>query len=144
VVPPLRERGSDVALLLQHYLQESARAHRVEAPRMTPTALEILSAYRWPGNVRELKNVVERACMLAEGNLITERDIEASLGPATATGQTAQGRAFSPALSSVERGHIVDVLRQVSGNRMAAAKILGISRRALYRRLDRHGIADIS
>jgi transcriptional regulator with PAS, ATPase and Fis domain len=60
VIPPLRERGGDVALLLQHYLHECSKTHRVEMPRLTPAAQEILSAYRWPGNVRELKNVVER------------------------------------------------------------------------------------
>jgi transcriptional regulator with PAS, ATPase and Fis domain len=70
VIPPLRERGGDVALLLQHYLQECARAHRVDAPRMTPSALEILSAYRWPGNVRELKNVVERLVIRQSGREI--------------------------------------------------------------------------
>ncbi|HET9832338.1 MAG TPA: sigma-54 dependent transcriptional regulator [Vicinamibacterales bacterium] len=75
VIPPLRERGGDVALLLQHYLQESARAHRVEAPRMTPAAQEILSAYRWPGNVRELKNVVERLVIRQTGGEIGPDDL---------------------------------------------------------------------
>jgi transcriptional regulator with PAS, ATPase and Fis domain len=75
VVPPLRERGSDVALLLQHYLQESARTHRVEAPRMTPGVLDILSAYRWPGNVRELKNVVERIVIRHSGREIGADDL---------------------------------------------------------------------
>ena len=67
VIPPLRERGGDVALLLQHYLHECARNHRVEMPRLTPAAQEILSAYRWPGNVRELKNVVERLVIRQDG-----------------------------------------------------------------------------
>ena len=75
VIPPLRERGGDVALLLQHYLQESARTHRVEAPRMTPDAQEILSAYRWPGNVRELKNVVERLVIRQSGREIGPDDL---------------------------------------------------------------------
>jgi transcriptional regulator with PAS, ATPase and Fis domain len=59
-IPPLRDRGDDVILLLQHYLEEHARLHRTEVPRLTQGALDILAAYRWPGNVRELKNVVER------------------------------------------------------------------------------------
>ena len=143
-LPPLRDRREDIPYLTAAFMGDCAQRMRKPLTGMTAVAERLLLTASWGGNVRELKNVVERACMLAEGNLITERDIEASLGPAPATGQTAQGRAFSPALSSVERGHIVDVLRQVSGNRMAAAKILGISRRALYRRLERHGIADIS
>jgi transcriptional regulator with PAS, ATPase and Fis domain len=59
VVPPLRERGDDVALLLRHYLAESARAHGVAEPRLSPAAYDMLVGYRWPGNVRELKRVVE-------------------------------------------------------------------------------------
>ena len=84
---------------------------------------------RWDGNVRELRSVVERACMLAEGSTISECDLTMPrwTGPLTP-------------LEAHEREHIVDVLRRVSGNRMAAAKVLGISRRALYRRLDRHNI----
>jgi len=70
VIPPLRERGGDVALLLQHYLHECSRNHRVEVPRLTPAAQDILSAYRWPGNVRELKNVVERLVIRQGGTEI--------------------------------------------------------------------------
>src|SRR5207248_2625673 len=59
-IPPLRERGDDIVLLLRYHVQERARAHGVEAPRLSPRAEAILAAYRWPGNVRELTNVVER------------------------------------------------------------------------------------
>ncbi|HUK34496.1 MAG TPA: sigma-54 dependent transcriptional regulator [Vicinamibacterales bacterium] len=75
VIPPLRERGGDVQLLLQHYLQESTRVHRVDLPRVTPAAQEILSAYRWPGNVRELKNVVERLVIRHNGREIGPDDL---------------------------------------------------------------------
>jgi len=142
-LPPLRDRREDVPYLTAAFVGDCARRMQKPLTGLTAAAERLLLDARWDGNVRELKNVVERACMLAEGNLITERDIEASLGPAPAAGRNAQGRA-SAALHAVERGHIVDVLRQVHGNRMAAAKILGISRRALYRRLERHQIADIS
>ena len=100
---------------------------------------------RWDGNIRELKNVIERACMLAEGHTISERELTGALGLET-SGPPA-GPPGSPdrpappaALGDVERDHIIEVLRQVRGNRMAAAKLLGISRRALYRRLERHQI----
>jgi len=59
-IPPLRDRGADTAVLLNHYLSEIARGHNVDAPKFTPAALEMLMAYHWPGNVRELKNVIER------------------------------------------------------------------------------------
>ena len=75
VIPPLRERGGDVVLLLQHYLLESARAHHVDAPHLTSQAQEILAAYRWPGNVRELKNVVERLVIRQAGREIGPDDL---------------------------------------------------------------------
>jgi DNA-binding NtrC family response regulator len=142
-LPPLRDRREDIPYLTAAFVAECAERMQKRLTGLTPAAERLLLNASWDGNVRELKNVVERACMLADASLITERDIEGHLGPARTPGQTAQRRA-SPALQVVERGHIVDILRQVSGNRMAAAKILGISRRALYRRLERHHIVDIS
>jgi two-component system response regulator AtoC len=108
----------------------------------------MLLGARWDGNVRELKNAVERACILTEGSTITERELAGAFGDDSALAgrpprpemQTARPAEPPAALDEVERDHIVEVLRQVSGNRMAAAKVLGISRRALYRRLERHGI----
>jgi two-component system response regulator AtoC len=100
--------------------------------------------------VRELKNAIERACILVEGAMISERELTSGFDadPApTSRLRTPDARPTKPeeppaALEDIERGHIIDVLRQVDGNRMAAAKILGISRRALYRRLERHKILD--
>ena len=105
---------------------------------------------RWDGNVRELKNVIERACMLAEGTLLSERELAGAFGPEAQAVPPVRGRlaplrdrgSEPPPLETIEREHILDVLRQVNGNRMAAAKVLGISRRALYRRLDRHRLGD--
>src|SRR5206468_11183746 len=101
--------------------------------------------------VRKLKNVVERACMLTDGSLISERELAGAFGPDPKT-QAARGRSpndpslqrsETPApLEEIERDHILEVLRQVNGNRMAAARLLGISRRALYRRLDRHHLTE--
>jgi two-component system response regulator HydG len=143
-LPPLRDRREDIPYLTAAFVGDCAQRMHKPLTGLTPAAERLLLNAPWGGNVRELKNVVERACMLADGSQITEREIQGSLGPAFVPGQTGQGRAPSPALQEVERGHIVDVLRQVNGNRMAAAKVLGISRRALYRRLERHQIADIS
>ena len=118
---------------------------------LTPAAERLLLNARWDGNVRELKNVVERACMLADGNLVSERELAGAFGPDLAQPLRSPGIAAKarialekPAapLDAIEREHILDVLRQVNGNRMAAAKVLGISRRALYRRLERHRLVD--
>jgi transcriptional regulator with GAF, ATPase, and Fis domain len=78
-IPPLRERGSDVSLLLQHYLQEAARTHRVELSRLSPSAEDILTSYRWPGNVRELKNVVERVVVRHPGRDIAPEDLPSEI-----------------------------------------------------------------
>jgi len=74
-IPPLRDRGADVAILLEHYLAESAKAHGMDLPRLTPAAKEILTSYRWPGNVRELKNVVERVVVRHSGRDIVPEDL---------------------------------------------------------------------
>jgi len=142
-LPPLRERREDVPYLTAAFMGECAKRLHKPIVSMTPGAERLLLNAPWGGNVRELRNVVERACILADGSVLTEREIEASLGPA-AHPLRSGSYGSSPALQDVEREHIVDVLRRVNGNRMAAAKVLGISRRALYRRLDRHHIADLS
>jgi transcriptional regulator with GAF, ATPase, and Fis domain len=74
-VPPLRERGDDVMMLLHHYLAESASTHHVDLPRLTPAAEKILTSHRWPGNVRELKNVVERLVIRHSGRDIIPEDL---------------------------------------------------------------------
>jgi DNA-binding NtrC family response regulator len=103
-------------------------------------------AARWDGNVRELRNVIERACILADSELITERELFRHRPPPAAP----PARLAPPPaddgdgpLSELERDHIVRVMESVGGNKMSAARILGIGRRALYRRLERYGIGTI-
>ncbi|MQA28861.1 MAG: AAA domain-containing protein [Luteitalea sp.] len=78
-IPPLRERGGDVAILLRHYLAESARIHRVEIPRLSAAVEDILTSYRWPGNVRELKNVVERVVVRHAGGDVAPEHLPAEI-----------------------------------------------------------------
>jgi DNA-binding NtrC family response regulator len=144
-LPPLRERREDIPYLIAAFVRDcSARMHK-PLNRLTPAAERLLFNAAWEGNVRELKNVIEKACMLAEGTMLSERELAGAFVPArSAPAHTAIGTAARPAaanavpLEDIERDHILDVLRQVNGNRMKAAKVLGISRRALYRRLERH------
>jgi DNA-binding NtrC family response regulator len=151
-LPPLRDRREDIPYLTAAILRESAERMHKPLQGLTSAAERVLLAARWDGNVRELKNVIERACMLADGSLLSERELAGAFGPAAAE----VGRARSPGspstraaeptppLEEVEREHIIEVLRQVNGNRMAAARVLGISRRALYRRLERHRLAGVT
>jgi len=149
VLPPLRERREDIPYLTAAFIGDCSQRIQKAISGLTPSAERMVLNARWDGNVRELKNAIERACMLVEGTTISERELLGALG---ADGQNTMPRprpdgaarsSEPPAgLEELERDHIVDVLRQVHGNRMAAAKVLGISRRALYRRLERHHIAD--
>jgi two-component system response regulator HydG len=149
-LPPLRDRREDIPYLTATFMRDCAQRMRKPLSGLTPSAERRLLAERWDGNVRELKNAIERACMLADGTMISERELAGALGhdahapvPRVRTGDGSAAIVEPPAaLEQVEREHIVDVLRQVKGNRMAAAKVLGISRRALYRRLERHGITE--
>jgi DNA-binding NtrC family response regulator len=130
-VPPLRERGAaDIALLLRHHLAQFAR----RAVELTPDALARLCAYRWPGNVRELRQACERATLLARGPVFTWADF--GLVDTAVPAPAEQGLD----LARREREAVQAALAQADGNISQAAKLLGVSRAALYRRLDKHGL----
>jgi two-component system, NtrC family, response regulator AtoC len=146
-LPPLRDRPEDIPYLTSAFVADCARRLKKPVLGVTPAAERILAGRPWGGNVRELRNTIERACMLAEGSLLTDRDItrdvpvnrHADAGDAgDGLGPDAGGREDTAAV--VERARIVDVLRSVAGNKQAAARILGLSRRAFYRRLERFGL----
>jgi DNA-binding NtrC family response regulator len=154
-MPPLRNRREDIPYLTAAFMRACAARIRKPLTGLTPSAERVLLNARWDGNVRELKNVIERACMLADGALISERELAGAFPPdagpailragrarAAADAASSRGGDFTAPLQEIEREHIVDVLRRVNGSRMAAARLLGISRRALYRRLERHHIDD--
>ena len=150
ILPPLRDRREDIPYLTAVFMRDCAVRMHKPIHGFTPAAERLLFGARWEGNVRELKNVVERACMLTDGTLVSERELVGAFGPdvpatpsraRAAEVQQRSAEATAP-LDEIERAHILEVLRQVNGNRMAAAKVLGISRRALYRRLERHQLSD--
>jgi DNA-binding NtrC family response regulator len=113
---------------------------------LTPGAERILADAAWDGNVRQLRNAIERACMLAEGDFVTEADLSGSMleqrtvAPAAAAPPIALREVGTAPLVDVEREHIIRTLQQVRGNKAVAARLLGISRRAFYRQLERHGL----
>jgi DNA-binding NtrC family response regulator len=144
-VPPLRSRREDIPYLTAAFVKEFAGRFDKPIEGVSPAAEQILMSGAWLGNVRELRNELERACMLAEGHVLTERDV-AGVMPAQRETPFAPPAVPSPStsqdLDQVERDHIVRVLADVKGNKQAAARRLGISRRTLYRRLERHGLAE--
>jgi DNA-binding NtrC family response regulator len=133
-LPPLRERREDVRELAEHFL--ATRQVGPRPCRLSPEATEALVRYDWPGNVRELANVLERAQILAEEYLITPDDLPEPI--AAARPPAADPSADPHHLREVERRHVVQVLQQEKGNKVQAARALGISRRALYRLIEKY------
>ena len=145
-LPPLRERREDIPYLTAAFVRETAERLKKPLVGLTPAAERVLALAPWDGNVRELRNVLERACILADGEFVTERELVVSMPgvpflPSHAgNGSSEVGvRAANDAdlLVTVEREHIQRALVRANGNKKAAARMLGLSRRALYRRLER-------
>ncbi len=134
-MPPLADRREDIPYLTAAFLAEFVRRTGKQVAGVTIDAEQLLMSAPWEGNVRELRNVVERAALLADGDLITAREVLESLS-CFAGGSSP--RPEKQALSKIERDYILSVLSQTGGNKKAAAAILGISRRKLYRLLEHH------
>jgi two-component system response regulator HydG len=142
---PLRDRREDIPYLTAAFVKEFADELRRPIKGITLAAERLLQRSPWPGNVRELRNVIQRTCILSDNKILTERDLANSMSPGApeaaappAFDQPALQPAADPALlSTVQRDQITRVLRLVGGNKAAAAKQLGMSRRSLYRWLDR-------
>lgn len=141
-LPPLRERREDIPLLVRHFLKEGSRTHNIPAPEISSEAMTLLSRLPYPGNIRQLKNIVERAMLISGGGIIGadlfRQDAEAA---ATAGPDCAPVMEDTPAtLADVEREAIRRALRQHNGNLSATALSLGITRQALYRKLEKFNL----
>ncbi len=144
-LPPLRERKQDIPLLIDHFLRALARRHRRGPVAVEPEAQARLLAYDWPGNIRQLQNVLERALVLAEQDVIgpehLAEEVRVALpAPGVPTVPAPEASGETEPLAEVERRHVLHVLDLTKGNRQAAAKVLGISRRTLVRMLQRWGL----
>ena len=141
-LPPLRVRPEDVPYLTAAFVASCARRLKKVVLGVTPAAERALGARPWQGNVRELRNTIERACMLADGPFITDRDVTVRVPAAPGRVMpTDEERATAKVQSDAgERDRLVAALAAVDGNKQAAARALGISTRAFYRRLERHGL----
>ena len=140
-LPPLRERREDIPLLASHYVEQYSREFNVAPKTIQPAALARLESYDWPGNVRELQNVIERCFALAPTADITL----ASLSPLVreTSAPTAAEIEFGddvPSLETTERLLMAAALRKARGNKNQAARMLGIDRQRLYRKLEKYGL----
>ncbi len=138
-VPPLRERADDIPLLVEHFLAKKSEEFGLGMPTLSAEAFEALRAYAFPGNVRELENILERALTLCENDEINAADLRLPEGPRAAPGVAGPAE-LQDYLDDVERSRILAALEQTRWNKTRAAKLLGISFRALRYRLQKLGI----
>ncbi|MGA2555544.1 MAG: sigma-54 dependent transcriptional regulator [Verrucomicrobiota bacterium] len=170
-IPPLRERRGDIPLLVNYFLKKFAQAQGRGPKSILPAAVELLERFHWPGNVRELENVVQRATVMAKGEVVLPGDLPAEIASVPAAGVEKAGpAAVAPAaaaagggaldwsalgrrlfewarqegqtkvLPAVERELIVQALLETKGNQVQAAKLLGITRATLRKRVDKYKI----
>jgi DNA-binding NtrC family response regulator len=143
-LPPLRERHGGVALLTDHFVSRFGELYKKEIRVVAPEAYRLLRRYHWPGNVRELKNVIQRAVLLAKGAELTPDLLPPRIrdpnNPNAAVLQAPFPIQLGMSLAEAETEFIKMTLSSVSGNKVKAATILGISRRALYNKLKRFGM----
>lgn len=151
-VPPLRRRPAEIEPLCERFVAEAARfAGRAEAPMLGRDALTLLFGYPWPGNVRELRNTIRRAVLLCDGDEITPAHLPAEKLTATFASPSQEGslppaeplpplREVREHFQEAERQRIIEALERVNGNQTEAAKLLGIARRTLIKRLDAYAL----
>jgi two-component system response regulator AtoC len=143
VLPPLRERHEDIPLLVEYFL--TYFSERLGVPRRTiePAALAALEHYDWPGNVRELMNVIESAYTFGRSSLITRADLPVSITLAAVAShhEIARAPVTPPSFAEAERDLIARALVSTGGNKLQAAKMLGISRKKLYAKIAKYDLA---
>ena len=146
-LPALRARADDVAQLATHFVAALSKQHGRKLS-LAPGALEALRQHAWPGNVRELQNLLERLVVLTEADTVTAADVQRELGrslvppPAPTPPMGGAANTLSEQRAGLEREAVKQALDKAKGNRTLAARLLGVSRRTLYNKLDALGLAD--
>ncbi len=140
VVPPLRERKTDIMLLTDHFIERYGKEHEKQIMSISTNATDMLMSYHWPGNVRELENCIERAIILSSDGVIHGYHLPPSLQRSNADPTENQGESLKAAVTNVERGIIVEGLKHSRGNMAEAARQLGITERKMGLRVARYGI----
>jgi Nif-specific regulatory protein len=138
-LPPLRERKTDVLLLADHFLEKYSRQNGKRIRRISTPAIDMLMSYHWPGNVRELENVIERASLVCEGNVIHGYHLPPTLQTAEGSG-TVTRASLEQAVEAYEKDLIMDALKTTRGNRARAARLLDATERILGYKVKKYGI----
>ena len=164
-LPPLRARPEDIEPLVRHFLEVHAKANGRPPFTLTPDGLEALRAQPWPGNVRQLQNFIERLVVLSDSPILTGDEVRREVArqpgivpaapaptpaspfpnapamtPPPGGGTGSEGRTLESQRKEMERQAMVDALERAGDNRTLAARLLGISRRTLYNKLEEHGL----
>ena len=139
-LPPLRERGSDIIMLADHFILKYTRDLGKPVKRISSSALESFLSYSWPGNVRELENCIERAVLLTESDTIEVIHLPPSLQVKTKEGDRKDPGKFSSIIESQERALIIDALKETRGNQSQAAKLLGTTKRIIQYKIQKFAI----
>jgi DNA-binding NtrC family response regulator len=143
-LPTLKERPEDIPALVDYFLKERVRSRNVN--NIDPKALDLLTKYEWPGNIRELENVIERAAILCQDNTIRVEDLALPLRSRPMTEQYVGGSSSgvqvgsAVSMTELEKAHIAGVLKIMNWNKNTAAKILGISLKTLYTKIQQHNL----
>jgi len=138
-IPPLRERRQDVPLLAQYFLDRMARETGQERV-LSDDAMKVMLAYDWPGNVRELENCLERACAFTTGPMIHVSDLPTSIhGVGVTEAGNGDGSSKILPIAEMERQSILTTIAQLNGDKLLAARMLGIGKTTLYRKLKEYG-----
>jgi two-component system response regulator HydG len=154
-LPPLRERREDIAVLAEHFL-EGIQRETGSSHVFSEEAMRLLTEYDWPGNVRELENAIERACSLSSGPVLHRVDLPTQLqefqmqrqGAHAAAGEAGDGPGGANtgeddavvSIADMEKQAILGTIRQLNGDKLMAAKLLGIGKTTLYRKLKEYGL----
>jgi two-component system NtrC family response regulator len=144
-IPPLRERKEDVPALMDHFLAKYARENRKKISGVTAEARDILMRYTYPGNVRELENIIERAVVLSKGGMITTKDLPLHIQTTDSEERICvkkKGAFLNDTLETVERGLIIESLKDAGGVQTKAAEKLGISERVLRYKLKKYRVRE--
>lgn len=136
-IPPLRERAEDIPVLMENFFNEFTFNHHKEPPTIAENAMALCMNYQWPGNIRELRNVVERMVILIDAASIEPEDLR-HIMPQIEIGAKQSG--LIQERNQLEKERIVEALHETYGNKSAAAKLLGISRVSLYKKISQYGI----
>jgi transcriptional regulator with GAF, ATPase, and Fis domain len=140
-LPPLRERGEDVPLLAQSFLERFGKRYQRDGLKFAPSALNALGAYAWPGNVRELSHAIERAVLMTSSGTLDASALNLNADSvATGSGAMATTNAAPLNVEETEKRLVRQALEKTGGNIQRAAGLLGLSRPALYRRMEKYGI----